>query len=63
MVSSFKFQVSSLLDFVGKLFRLFRRLNGEALDEVKPPVNKVSSLRDFCRWHNSIIFHPLKKSS
>ena len=49
--------VSSLRDFGGKLFRLFRRL--------KPPVNKVLSLRDFSslklHCYKLFVFHPLEK--
>ena len=38
---------------------LFRRLNGAALDEVKPTVNNMPSLRDFTLiiWFD-IVVHP-----
>jgi len=47
--------VSSLRDFGGRVFSLIRRL--------KPPVNKVSSLRDFSpltqHYYKLFIFYPL----
>ena len=55
-------KVSSLRDFDSNLYCLIRRLNGEALNEVKSTVNKVLSLRDISLLTQHNIFFIPKNS-